>query len=108
MASSETQDTASNRPAIEAYYRPILQILADAGGAANRSDVLRRVEERMRHVLTPADYTMIPSERDLRWRTRAKWASNHLKNDGLLQKGEPRGTWHITDAGRRYLAEHSK
>ncbi len=88
-----------------AYYRPILQALAEMGGAGKVADVLDRVFTRMRPILKPVDLEPLASSPDNpRWRNAAQWARNSMIKEGLLKADSPRGVWEITDAGRRALA----
>ena len=69
-------------------------------------EVLVRVEQLMRDTLKPVDYESLKSSSDPRWRNTGQWARNTMVEYGLLRSDSPWGFWEITDAGRRYLAEH--
>lgn len=91
-----------------AFRVPILQALADLGGSARVGDVLDRVGRIMEDQLRPIDREGLPSDpRLLRWRNTAQWERLAMVEAGLLRGDSPRGTWEISDAGRRYLAEES-
>jgi len=88
----------------EAYYVPILQVLADLGGSGKVAEVLDRVGKKMKGILKKADYEPLASSPDnLRWRNAAQWARNSMVNEGLLKKDSPRGVWEITDKGVDYV-----
>ena len=85
---------------------PILQSLVELGGSAPMSEVLDRVEQKLKHRLNQYDLQPLPSDPSLiRWRNTAQWTRNTLVDEGLLSSDSPRGIWEITDAGRRYLAD---
>jgi len=86
---------------------PILKALVEMGGRARMGEVLVRVEQLMRDTLKPVDYESLKSSSDPRWRNTGQWARNTMVEHGLLRSDSPWGFWEITDAGRRYLAEHS-
>ncbi len=88
----------------EAYYVPILQVLADLGGSGKVAEVLDRVGKKMKGILKKADYEPLASSPDnLRWRNAAQWARNSMVNDSLLKKDSPRGVWEITPKGTSHL-----
>jgi hypothetical protein len=84
------------------YWRPILEILDERGGAAPASEVMERLGERMNGVLTPRDYEDL-SMGEVRWRNRARFARLRMTEQGLLSRASHRGIWELTDAGREYL-----
>lgn len=87
-----------------AYYRPILEVLAEMGGSGRVADVLERVAAKMRAVLKPVDYQPLASRRDNpRWRNSAQWARNAMVQEGLLDAIAPRGIWRISEKGRIFL-----
>jgi restriction system protein len=88
-----------------AYRVPILQSLVELGGSATTSDVLDKVEAKMRHQLNDYDRSPLASNHEIRWRKTAQWARYDMVKEGLLSSHSPRGIWEITEAGRRWLAE---
>jgi hypothetical protein len=89
-----------------AFELPILETLADLGGAGPVKEVLDQVGERMRPILKPVDRQPLSSDpRQERWRNTARWARRELVRRDLLDRSAPRGIWRLTDLGRRYLAE---
>jgi hypothetical protein len=88
----------------EAYYRPILQVLAELEGRGQTAQILDRVGQLMRGVLREVDYQPLTASPDLpRWRNAAQWARNSMVQNGLLKDDSPRGIWEISEAGTRYL-----
>jgi hypothetical protein len=84
------------------YWVPILEILAEAGGAAPASDVIDALGERMRSTLTQRDYESL-SMGEVRWRNRARFARLRMAEQGLLSSASARGIWELTDLGRKHL-----
>ena len=64
---------------------------------------MNRVEEKMQGLLQHADYELLSSGTDLRWRNRAAWQRLNMKRQGLLRNDSPRGMWEITTKGREWL-----
>ena len=92
----------------DAFYQPILKVLNGSDGSAKINDVLAKVEQLMRGVLTQVDYESLPSDPDIvRWRNTAQWARSTMVREGLLKSTSLRGVWEITDSGRKYLTEES-
>lgn len=92
---------------VEGYWLPILQILAEAGGAAPSNDVVNALEERMSDALTERDYEPLQSG-EIRWRNRARFARLRMKERGLLSDASRRGVWQITPAGEDYLLHRER
>lgn len=83
--------------------RTALQVLADATAPVKRSEVLRRVGERLE--FTP--YERAPFREDdpqPRWENHLTWASTDMKAAGWIDKTA--AGWAITDMGRQALASH--
>jgi len=88
----------------DAFCIPILQSLIELGGSAPVSDVLDKVEAKMRSQLNAYDRSPLPSDSTLtRWRNTAQWARKAMVQKGLMSSDSPRGIWEITEAGRRWL-----
>ncbi len=93
----------------DAYRVPILSALVELGGSAPLPDVLERVWVALQGRLTPLDLGALPSNpRYTRWRNRAQWCRNTMREEGLIAADSPHGIWEITDAGRRWLEEQEK
>jgi len=87
-----------------AYYRPILEVLAEMGGSGETGEVLDRVGRKMKSLLKDVDYDPLASEPgNPRWRNAAQWARNSMVREGLLKADSPRGVWQISDKGREML-----
>lgn len=90
----------------EAYYRPILQALVEMNGRALMGQILDQVGQKMKGVLRDVDHQPLASDPALpRWRNAAQWARNSMVQKGLLRDNSPRGTWEISEAGKRWLQE---
>ena len=86
----------------EDFCLPILRVLTDLGGKGSTQHVVDVVGERMSGLFTDADRLALPSG-ELRWRNTARWARKSLVNDGYLDPAAARGTWQLTESGRRYV-----
>jgi hypothetical protein len=89
------------------YRIPILVALMEMGGRGRVKDILKRVEATMKDKLTKTDYEKLPSGTYVRWVNYAMWERLNMINDGLLEKGSPRGVWEITEKGKLYLSERA-
>ncbi len=88
------------------YWRPILEIIDQLGGAAAASDVIEALGEHMQGLLKPRDHETL-SMGEVRWRNRARFARLRMTEQGLLSSTSHRGIWEITDVGRAYLGRTS-
>lgn len=88
-----------------AYERPLLEALEDFGGSGPARDVIDWIGAALRDQLTPADLERLPSNNEIRWRNRAAFVRQRLKERGYLDPDAPYGRWQITDAGRRRLRQ---
>ncbi len=88
----------------DAFRIPVLESLVELGGCASMADVLARVEAKMRDFLNEYDLSPLPSDpSQIRWRNTAQWAKKAMVTEGLIAPDTPRGTWQITEDGRRWL-----
>jgi hypothetical protein len=92
----------------EAFKLPLLRTLIEMGGAGRVSEVLDRMENHVKPMLTQPDYEPLSSTDEFRWRNTAKWARQELIYDGLLEKGSPYGIWTISDKGRAWVEKQSQ
>jgi hypothetical protein len=92
-----------------AYCPFILQALIEMGGSGKTRHVLDRVGEKMKHILKPIDYEVLPSDgKTIRWRNSAQWARDKMSNkDGRMTERND-GIWEISEKGRKWLAEQKK
>lgn len=87
------------------YFKPILMVLVQMGGTGKMSDILDRVQKAMKGTLKDVDYEPLASDPDMpRWRNTAQWARNSMVQEGFLKGNSPRGTWEITEAGRKFVS----
>ena len=82
------------------FREPVLDAIVELGGSAPARRVLELVEHHMRSVMTEADYEELRSGGP-RWHKAANWARYILAQEGLVRRNSPRGTWELTDEGRR-------
>lgn len=88
------------------YWRPILEILVQAGGRAEGRSVIDMLEDRLGDKFTPRDRDVLRMG-EVRWRNRARFARLRMKEEGLIDSHSPRGIWEITEAGRRFVNERA-
>lgn len=91
------------------FRHPILEALVELGGSASISDVMDRVEQKMKGVLNEYDFEPLPSDpRSVRWRNSAQWCRNTLVRERLMKGDSSYGVWEISDQGRKWLNEHKR
>ncbi len=86
------------------YRIAILESLIELGGSGKVREVLERVEAKIGHRLNDHDRKPLKSGQ-IRWRNTAMWCRKDLVEEGLLARDSDRGTWEITEQGRRWLEE---
>lgn len=73
-------------------------------GSAKTRLVLDRVGEKMKGILKPIDYAVLPSDcKSIRWGNSAQWARNTMVNDDGRMKKTKNGIWEISEKGRKWL-----
>jgi hypothetical protein len=84
-----------------AYRDPILKILKKHGGQADRTNVLRELEDAMKSRFTDLDKRDIKSG-SIRWQKTAEWEVRLMRERGLLKAVDEtsRGVWALTQKGR--------
>ena len=93
---------------METYYLPLLETLYELGGRGKTREVIERVGEKMRDILTPYDYEYLPSGGSIRWENRVQWARLKLVHKGLLKRDSPKGIWELSEKGYRYIEDLKK
>jgi restriction system protein len=87
----------------------VLQVLVEMGGSGKTRLALDRVGEKMKSILKPLDYAVLPSDgKTIRWRNSAQWARNDMVHEDGRMKKTKNGIWEISDNGRKWLAEQKK
>jgi len=83
-----------------AFRVPILKILAELGGEADRTDVLERLGKAMARQLTPYDREEIASG-SVRWQKSAEFEVHVMRAEKLLKPvaETARGVWALTKKG---------
>ena len=82
----------------------LLKILIAAGGRSSPQEAVDQVQTNFPS-LTPEDLKMkLPSGRTLKWPNMVAWVRNKLCDKGAIDR-TVRGTWVITETGRRIAAE---
>ena len=96
------------RTQTDAFRVPVLQALVQLGGSASVTDTVDIVGELMKDELNDYDRSPLPSmPSSTRWRNTAQWARLGLVQEGLMASDSPRGTWEITERGRRWLSQQA-
>lgn len=86
------------------FVIPILQALVEMGGGGPSERVLDRVYEKMKSRLNKYDLLPVPSDGVTpRWRNRAAWVRNDLRERLLLRTNSTHGIWEISEQGRMWL-----
>jgi len=83
----------------DAYVRPILEAILEAGGSAPTRQVIESVGQKLQADLTQTDREPLPSG-TIRWENRVQFVRLRMVEEGLLAGDSPRGVWTITPAGR--------
>ena len=103
--SGERAPAGSLLPEAE-YEIPILRVLADNGGRMPTREVVERVGDFVADKLTPLDKAQLASG-NVRWQNRVQFTRLRMVERALLKKDSPRGTWEISEEGRRVLNSSS-
>lgn len=90
----------------QAFRISILEVLIELRGKGKVNEILEKVEIKMKKVLKPVDYEKLPSGVMIRWQNTAQWERYIMVQDGLLRSDSPKGTWEITDEGKRLLKNY--
>lgn len=83
------------------YRIPILESLLEMGGRTEVKDVLKKVEQKMKDKFTQAEYEKHRSG-EITWKNRTLFERLKMRNEGLLKKESPWGTWEITSKGQEF------
>ena len=89
---------------LECYCGPILRALLDNGGELRSRDVPAAVGPYIVEQLRPTDLEIEGNGLPV-WHKRIGWAGTMCRKDGHIDPESPRGTWRITDEGRRNAIE---
>lgn len=80
----------------EEFYKPIIQVLREAGGELRTAKAVDRVGELMRGRLNDTDLGELKTG-EPRWRNTVRWARNDLVNRGALDPDAPHGVWRLAN-----------
>jgi hypothetical protein len=104
---TEVEDLDEHGPftPVKDYWRPVLRVLVELGGRGHRTKVIELVGEKMKDVLTPADFGRLPKTGHIRWRNRVAWQASQMRSQetGFIKSNSHRGIWEITEEGRKWL-----
>lgn len=93
---------ARDRLSQEAFRRPLLEVLYEAGGKAPVDDLRLTMKERMASRLLPGDFKTV-STGEPRWWNATCWERNKLRKEGYLRDDSKRGVWELSEKGVGYL-----
>jgi len=80
------------------FYVPILESVIELGGKAKVEDILPKVEEKMKNLIS--NYP--------KWKDRAEWSGMDLMRSGHLSYTYPATVWEITESGKKFCEELKK
>ena len=92
---------------VSEYNNPLLAALLEMGGSGPTSAVIAKVGDRLRHMLTPLDRAKYGTG-GVRWENRVQFSRLRLVEAGMIEKDSPKGTWQLTDLGRKKAANFNK
>jgi len=88
------------------FRKPILESLVELGGRAKKSDVLKKIELKMKNIFKKFDCKPLPSiPHSHRWQISAQSCRNKLLQEGFIKNDSPRGIWEISEKGRKWLED---
>jgi len=97
-------DPLADTVRVAPLLRASLEVLRDADGPLSPRDVFDRVEERLKHHLTPYE-TTVDEEGRQRWRVHLGYYTGDAATIGWMSKI---GGWSLTDAGEIALETYSE
>jgi len=87
------------------YELPVLRALSALPGATKKPELVTRVFEQIRNVLSPGDMRTMPQGQAV-WAYRTSWCLSNLKKLGEIANPGA-GLWEITASGRERLEKHA-
>ena len=90
---------------VREFWRPILEILVESGGQADRIEVHKALEKKMAGRLKQSDWAL---NRDgtTKWSKHVDYQRLAMVHEGLLKRDSPRGVWEITEDGKQWLSQY--
>jgi hypothetical protein len=86
------------------YELPILRALEQMGGRGPTSEVIALLGEELNPKLTAVDRGKL-TDGSVRWKNRAQFVRLTLVEQGDMVSGSPRGTWEISERGRKRVGD---
>ena len=86
------------------YRVPIIRVLLEMGGKGERFAILERLEKRLSHRFTDADYDFYEKSDQVIWEVRASWERVAMIKDEILKKRARHGWWELSDSFLEDLA----
>lgn len=91
----------------EAFFIPILSMLAESEGSLNKLQILKQLELAMRHRLNAFDVGLNASNQLPRWHSNVDHARRKLVAKGFLVSGTSKSIWEISPKGREWVQRRS-
>ncbi|NRT58143.1 winged helix-turn-helix domain-containing protein [Sphaerotilus uruguayifluvii] len=99
-----TTTTPATLPTYDRFIEPLLRFLAGRPEGAPAREAHEAAADAL-GLDAAARQQLVPSGAQLIYKNRAGWAHDRLKRAGLSDSPR-RGWWQLTEAGRRFVAEH--
>ena len=75
----------------------MIEALQHLGGSAQKNEVLKYVEQKLKSQLLPGDLEWRDSCKSSVWQNNACWERYQMLEDGILKTGSPRGIWELSE-----------
>jgi hypothetical protein len=87
------------------FWKPILESMIERGGSASRKEYKKDVEKKIGWKLLPGDFEH-NLDGTLKWNKQVDFQRLAMVKAGLIRKGSKKGSWEITELGRRWFNSH--
>ena len=75
----------------------MIEALQHIGGSAQKNEVLKYMEQKLKGKLLPGDLEWRDSCKSAVWKNNACWERYQMLEDGILKTGSPRGIWELSE-----------
>lgn len=86
-----------------AFRAPLLECMAELNGAAPVREIRKLMERKLGSRLGEGDRALQASGA-VRWWNFVQWNRQNLVHEGLFRPDSRRGTWELSDKGKKYVA----
>lgn len=84
------------------YFLPILEALTEKGGSATQKEAFEIIERKLSDKFNELDVGIL-NDGTVRWQKNTAFQKFRMVKTGFLRSDSPRGTWEITEKGRKIL-----